>query len=136
MNAQLARQRFMLVTLLGGAFLARLGVRMVFGEEYFWTNSYSAYRTIAENVLSGEGFCIAKTCAFLPPLYPLFLALTALVGKSYLLVVVPQALMGAGTALCAFLIARQMFDTTAGMIACAITAFYPYYVMHDTALQE
>ena len=44
--------------------------------------------------------------------------------------------MGAGTALCAFLIGRQIFNATAGIIACAITAFYPYYVMHDTALQE
>jgi 4-amino-4-deoxy-L-arabinose transferase-like glycosyltransferase len=136
MKAQMARQRFLLVTLLAAAFLARLGVRMAFGEEYFWANGYSFYYPLAENIVSGKGFCLGKTCAFLPPLYPLFLALTALAGKSYLVVVVPQALMGAGTALCAFLIARQLFDATTGIIACAITAFYPYYVMHDTALQE
>jgi 4-amino-4-deoxy-L-arabinose transferase-like glycosyltransferase len=44
--------------------------------------------------------------------------------------------MGAGTALCAFLIGREVFNSTVGLIACAITAFYPYYAKHDTALQE
>jgi 4-amino-4-deoxy-L-arabinose transferase-like glycosyltransferase len=135
-NAKVSRQRLFLITLLAAAFLARLGVRMAFGEQYFWTNSYGNYYGLAENILLGKGFCSERICAWFLPLYPLFLALTALAGKNYLLVVVPEALMGAGTALCAFLIARQMFDATAGIIACAITAFYPYYVMHDTALQE
>jgi 4-amino-4-deoxy-L-arabinose transferase-like glycosyltransferase len=45
---------------------------------------------------------------------------------------VPQALVGAGTALCAFLIGRQIFNATVGLFACAITAFYPYNVMYDT----
>jgi 4-amino-4-deoxy-L-arabinose transferase-like glycosyltransferase len=44
--------------------------------------------------------------------------------------------MGTGTALCAFLIGRRIFSVAAGIIACGITTFYPYYVMHDTALQE
>jgi uncharacterized membrane protein len=91
---------------------------------------------LAENVLNGKGFCLDTTCAWLPPLYPLFLTVSALAGKSYLLVVVPQALMRAGTALCAFLIGRRIFNITVGLLACRITAIYPYYVMHDTALQE
>ena len=136
MNTELVRQRLMLGLLLAAAFLTRLGVRRTFGEEFFWANSYIDYYRIAENVASGDGFCLDKTCAFLPPLYPLFLAVPALAGKSYLLIIVPQALMGAGTALFAFLIARQIFNATTGVIACAVTAFYPYYIMHDTALQE
>jgi 4-amino-4-deoxy-L-arabinose transferase-like glycosyltransferase len=136
MNRAVFNQWFILAALLVGAFLVRLGVRMAFGEEYFWSNSYSFYYDIAENVVSGNGFCIETTCAFKPPLYPLFLALTALAGKNYLMIIVPQALMGAGTALCAFLIGRQIFNTRVGILACGITAFYPYYVMHDTALQE
>jgi 4-amino-4-deoxy-L-arabinose transferase-like glycosyltransferase len=118
------------------ALLARLAVRVAFGESDFWINSYSAYYDLAENVVSGKGFCFGTTCAFWPPLYPLFLASTALAGKHYLLIVIPQALMGAGTALCAFLIGRGLFNTSVGVLACAITAIYPYYVMHDTALQE
>jgi 4-amino-4-deoxy-L-arabinose transferase-like glycosyltransferase len=136
LNNKVSHQGFILAVLLTAAFLSRLGVRIVFGEEYFWTNSYGIYFDLAENVASGKGFCFDQTCAFLPPLYPLFLALSALAGKNYLLVVVPQALMGTGTALCAFLIGRHVFTASVGILACAIAAFYPYYVMHDTALQE
>jgi len=75
-----------------------------------------------------------STCAWWPPLYPLFLAATALGGMHYLLVVVPQALMGAATAMCAFLTARRLFGVNAGLIACSMAAVYPYYVAHDTAL--
>src|SRR6266702_1024423 len=96
------RVRFGLVLVAVAAFCARLAVRMAFGEDDFWTNSYSEYYDLAQNVLAGKGLCFETTCAWWPPLYPLFLALTALVGKHYLLIVVPQALMGAGTGLCAF----------------------------------
>ncbi len=136
MKAQRPRQRLILLSLLAAAFVTRIGARIAFGEEYFWANSYSDYYRMAENFVSGNGFCLANTCAFLPPLYPLFLVAPILAGKSYLLIIVPEALIGAGTALCAFLIGRQIFDATTAIIACAITAFYPYYVMHDTALQE
>jgi 4-amino-4-deoxy-L-arabinose transferase-like glycosyltransferase len=44
--------------------------------------------------------------------------------------------IGAGTVWCAALIARDMFGNSAAIIAALITAFYPYYVVHDTALQE
>lgn len=118
------------------AFLLRLGVRLAFGEDEFWRNSYSIYYTLAQNILSGNGFCFGNTCAWLPPLYPLFLIPSVLSGKGFLLIVVPHALLGAGTALCAFLIGRHIFNASVGILACATTAFYPYYVVHDTALQE
>src|SRR5262249_33525792 len=135
-SAKVSHQHLILGALLVSAFLARLGVRMAFGEEYFWRVSYGFYYDWAESILSGNGLCIESTCAWRPPLYPLFLTLSALGGKNYLLIVVPQALMGTGTALCAFLIGREIFNATVGIFACAITAFYPYYVLHDTALQE
>lgn len=128
--------RLVLAVLLAAAVLVRVGVRMAFGEAGFWTNGYRVYYALAENVAAGKGFCMDTTCAWLPPLYPLFLALAALGGKHYLLAVVPQAMMGAGTALCAFFIGRHLFNIRAGILACGIAAFYPYYAMHDTALQE
>jgi 4-amino-4-deoxy-L-arabinose transferase-like glycosyltransferase len=124
------------------AFSIRLGVRLAFGEDGFWSGSYLTYYRLAQNIVSGNGFCFqvgfgfGNTCAWLPPIYPLFLTLSVLLGKSYLLIVVPQALLGAGTALCAFMIGRHVFNASVGILACAIAAFYPYYVMHDTALQE
>jgi 4-amino-4-deoxy-L-arabinose transferase-like glycosyltransferase len=131
------RLALVLGAILALAFLVRLGVRLSFGENDFWKNSYVAiYYALAQNIVSGHGFCLENTCAWLPPLYPLFLTLSVLSGKNYLLIIVPQALVGAGTALCAFLIGRHIFNSSVGILACAIVAFYPYYVMHDTALQE
>src|SRR5262245_24085872 len=126
-NSKPAHLALILGATLTLAFLIRLGVRLAFGEDYFWRNSYSIYYTLAENIVAGNGFCFENTCAWEPPLYPLFLTLSVLSGKTYLLIVVPQALLGAGTAFCAFLIGRYIFNASVGILACAITAFYPYY---------
>src|SRR5262245_34406116 len=127
-NARVANQWVVLASLVVAAVLIRVGVRLAFGEQYFWKNSYSLYYTLAENIISGKGFCLGTKCAWLPPLYPLFLTMSAAAEKSYLLVIVPQAVMGAGTAVCAFLIGRHIFNAPAGILACAMATFYPYYV--------
>ena len=108
-------QHLVLGALVAVAFLTRLGVRLAFGEHYFWTNSYFEYYELAENIAAGRGFCTDSGCAWLPPLYPLFLTFSVLSGKSYLLVIVPQALMGAGTAFIAFLIGRHIFSVFTGI---------------------
>lgn len=124
-----------LAGLLVAAFAARLGVRVALGEDAFWTQGYTSFYRLAERIAATGAFCDGDRCPR-PPLYPAFLALTALIAKNYLLIVVPQALIGAGTALMAFLIGRDMFGVRVGLIACALAAFYPYYVFHDTALQD
>jgi 4-amino-4-deoxy-L-arabinose transferase-like glycosyltransferase len=124
-----------LAAILAAAFAARLGARLVLGESHFWTNSYSYLYDLAQGVARGDGFCQAAGCER-PPLYLAFLALTTFAGKNYLAIVIPQALIGAGTAGLAFLIARRLFTPLAGLLAAAIVAFYPYYVIHDTALQD
>src|SRR5262249_38801354 len=125
-----------IIFVLIAAFSIRVVVRMAFGGSHFWTNSYSGYYDLARNVIAGKGLCFETTCAWWPPVYPLFLALTSLVGRHYLFIVVPQAIMGTGTVLLVFLIGQEMFGTRVGFIACVINALYPYYVVHDTALQE
>ena len=133
----LSHRRLLLIlaAILCAAFALRVGARLVQGEAHFWANSYSYLYHLAEGVARGDGFCPATSCER-PPLYLAFLALTTFAGKSYLWIIIPQAAMGAGTALLAFLIGKQIFTPGAGFIACAITAFYPYYVIHDTALQD
>src|SRR5688572_21364942 len=123
MNVQVraAYQWLFLVPLIVTAALIRVGVRIAFGEQYFWTSGYFPYYTLAENVVSGKGFCFQTKCAWLPPLYPLFLTLSTMADKNYLLVIVPQALMGSGTALCAFLIGRHIFNARVGILACGMT---------------
>jgi 4-amino-4-deoxy-L-arabinose transferase-like glycosyltransferase len=129
-------ERRILLALAAAAVALRIGARLAFGEQYFWSNSYYAYYAMAANIAGGKGFCLPSGCAWLPPLYPLLLVPSVLAGKSFLFVVVPQALLGAGTALLAYLIGSGIFNRRTGLIACAATAFYPYYLMHDTALQD
>ncbi len=119
------------------AFTLRIAWRMHMGSADFWQNGYSFLYDLATNVVAGKGLCLEGAgCALRAPLYPLFLALTVLVGKSYLWIVIPQALIGAGTVLCAYLIASELFGRATGLLASFFTAVYPYYVIHDTALQE
>ena len=66
----------------------------------------------------------------------MFLAALTFGHQVFLSVLFAQCLIGAGTVLCAGLIARELFGNTAAIIAAALTAIYPYYVVHDTALQE
>ena len=71
-----------------------------------------------------------------PPIYPWFLTLAAWAGGSYLWVVLPQALFGATTVAFAYLIGKWLFGERAALLSAALTAIYPYYVVHDTALEE
>ena len=71
-----------------------------------------------------------------PPVYPALLAATTIFGKSYVAIVVLRSLIGAGTVLCAYFIGKELFDKTIARLAAVGVAFYPYFVMHDAALQE
>jgi 4-amino-4-deoxy-L-arabinose transferase-like glycosyltransferase len=122
------------------AFATRLGVRLYFGEEYFWRNSYSLFYQIAERLAAVHELSyewLGTKYAHRPPVYPAMLASTTMVfGKSYIAIVVLQSLIGAGTVLCAYFIGKELFNRTVGRLAAIGVAFYPYFVMHDTALQE
>jgi 4-amino-4-deoxy-L-arabinose transferase-like glycosyltransferase len=114
----------------------RIAYRTYSGSADFWQNGYTFYWDIATNIAAGNGVVINGAWAARPPIYPGFLALAALAGGNYLLIVILQAVVGAGTAFCAFLIGNELFNQRTGMIAALMTALYPYYVAHDTALQE
>ena len=119
------------------AVVTRVAYRVHMGSADFWQHGYSFYYDMAKNILSGKGLWIeGGGWAMRPPIYPYFLSLTAIAGDRYMFVVVPQALFGVGTVICAFLIASELFGNRTGLFAAFLTAFYPYYVVHDTALQE
>jgi 4-amino-4-deoxy-L-arabinose transferase-like glycosyltransferase len=128
---------YALLLILVAAFALRVGVRLWYGEQDFWTNGYSDYYVMAENVAQGKGFCFdGRDCGYWPPVYPFILSLTTPRGKAFPRIVVMQAAFGAGTALCAFLIGTELFGNPTGLLAALLTSLYPYYVKHDTALQE
>jgi 4-amino-4-deoxy-L-arabinose transferase-like glycosyltransferase len=135
----LTRTNLLLFPILATAFLLRCVVRFSHGEDYFWKNSYDLFFDAAQSFKAGHGLCyetIGLKCAHRPPVYPLLLFFSTLWGDNYFAIVIVQSLLGAGTALCAYLIAKDMFDKRTGLLAALAVGCYPYFVMHDTALQE
>ncbi len=138
MTAFYARHRLIILICIA-AFLLRLAYRLATGQEEFWSNSYYFFYELSHNLIAGKGLTLSQpllAAVQRPPAYPLLLVPAVLLGGNYLYIVVPQALVGAGTVLCAFLIGQELFSPRAGLLAAALTAIYPYYVVHDTALQE
>jgi 4-amino-4-deoxy-L-arabinose transferase-like glycosyltransferase len=125
-----------LVALFG--FALRLFVRLARGEPDYWTNGYTSYYDTARNFLEGYGFCQAPGDGYaqVTPVYPALLAVQLYAGAGFRTLATVQSAIGGLTVLCAFLIGRELFGARAGLLACALTALYPYYVWHDTALQE
>src|SRR5262245_56928251 len=113
------------------AFAARVAIRLYTGEQNFWENGYTFFFVLAQNIAAGN-----PPTLFRAPLYPMFLAAVTLGDHAFLPVLLAQSLIGAGTVLCVALITRVLFGDTAAIIAAVLVAIYPYYVVHDTSLQE
>jgi len=120
------------------AFALRVVVRWLTGESNFWENGYTFFFALAQNIADGNGFAFegGPATAFRVPLYPMFLAAVTFGHQAFLPVLLAQSLIGAGTVLCGALIAQELFGSSAAIIAAILAAIYPYYVVHDTALQE
>jgi 4-amino-4-deoxy-L-arabinose transferase-like glycosyltransferase len=108
------------------------------GPERFFAEGYTLFFTLARQLAEGHGYAFPGQAptAFRVPLYPLFLA--ALTGgeADYAPVLAAQALVSTGTVVLAGLMAREWFGPRSGLIAAALCAVYPYYVLHDVTQQE
>ncbi len=124
------------------AFALRAGARLYAGSTDFFVIGYSFLFEMAQSIATGYGISLADhvATAFRMPIYPMLLAGLTLGHEAFLPVVIAQSLIGAGTTFSAALLARQMFggqlSAKAAILASGITAVYPYYVIHDTALQD
>jgi 4-amino-4-deoxy-L-arabinose transferase-like glycosyltransferase len=127
-----------LIGVVAFAFAIRFAVRCYSGADDFWKNGYGFFFELAQNIAAGNGVAFdgGSLTTFRVPLYAIFLAALTFGYKLFLPVVIVQSLVGAGTVLCAALLAQEMFGMAAALIAAVLTAIYPYYVLHDTALQE
>jgi 4-amino-4-deoxy-L-arabinose transferase-like glycosyltransferase len=116
----------------------RLAWRLGHGTANYWAEGYGFYFDLARNVAQGRGYELAagQLTAFRVPGYPLFLL--AVTGGAWhpWAIVIAQALVGGLTIVATGLIARDLFGRGAGLIAAGTCALYPYYLWHDTALQE
>jgi hypothetical protein len=124
------------------AFFLRVVVRLHSGAASFWVNGYSFFFELAQSIASGKGFAFADgvPTVFRVPVYPLFLAGLTLGRQAFWPIVLAQSAIGAATVFCTAVLARQMFAESQSAriapLAAAVVAVYPYYVVHDTALQE
>jgi Dolichyl-phosphate-mannose-protein mannosyltransferase len=124
------------------AFVLRIAARLCQGIDNFWVNGYTFFFDFAQSIADGKGIAVANGAptAFRVPLYPILLAGLTLGHHWFWPIVIAQSLIGAATCICAALLAQQMFagawGQKAAVVAAAISAIYPYYVVHDTALQE
>ena len=120
------------------AFALRLAAGWFLRSDDFWGSGYSFFVDLANSIAAGKGIAIddAAPTAFRVPAYPLLLAALTWGHRTVLPVMLAQSALGAGTVISSGILARDIFGRSAGITAAAITALYPYYVLHDTALQE
>lgn len=111
-------------------------------EKGFWECGYVVYGDIAINLVDGKGMYYideyhGKRWSSRPPLYPLMLAgLYIISGKSFIIPVLIQSILGTLTVLFVYLIGKHLFGERVGIFASVLAAIYPYYVFHDTSIQE
>ena len=130
------RGRFAIILLV--ALALRVAWRAGSGPQAFWTDGYTFFFDLAERLAAGQGYGLADgvPSAFRVPLYPLVLAGLTGGERAFWPVLVFQALVSTCTVACAALLAREWFGVRAGLVAGALCAVYPYYVIHDTSLAE
>lgn len=129
------RQRLLCLCLF--ALLFRVAFRLCLGPDDFWNNGYRVYFELAQSIANSGGLSFGgEPTAFRVPLYPMLLAAVSGGHQSFLPIIIMQAAIGACTVFCVGLLARMLFGTSAAVPAGLLAAFYPYYVIHDTALQE
>ena len=140
MTARLSRHGFarLLTAIALAALVLRLAWGALRGSERFFNDGYTLFFTLARQLATAHGYAFPgePPTAFRVPLYPLFLAGLSGGEPRYAPILVAQALVSTGTVVLAGLMARHWFGARAGLIAAAICAIYPYYVLHDVTLQE
>jgi hypothetical protein len=124
--------------ILAGAFVLRAGVGLTRLDDPLATGGYSLYVDLAESFLRGEGLCTgpADRCALRLPLYPLLLAPLLLTSWPHLWIVAAQAAVGTVLVWLAWKLALELFDSRIALAAAGMVAIHPYFVAHDTALQD
>jgi 4-amino-4-deoxy-L-arabinose transferase-like glycosyltransferase len=102
------------------------------------------YHGLARVVADGYGFVspiaspasAAPVTAHKPPLYPLLLALVSLAGGTgYVAQQIASAVVGTGTVVVCALLARRLAGPRAALIAAALGAVYPVFLVADASLR-
>ena len=91
-----------------------------------------SYRDLGRNLAHGQGFVFspgAQPTAWRAPAYPLFLgAIFKMTGDSETVARAANALLWVGTTACVAVIAFQLMEPSAALLACALVAFFPEFI--------
>jgi 4-amino-4-deoxy-L-arabinose transferase-like glycosyltransferase len=126
------------------AFVARIGFLVVFGgldnDIHDSMADQYTYLDIADNLAAGEGFVVSndvwmadagEPTSIVSPLYPVFLApIVYFFGDSLVAIRLINVLLSMLMVVGVYLIGRILFNERVALIAGAITAVYPAFVMY------
>jgi 4-amino-4-deoxy-L-arabinose transferase-like glycosyltransferase len=120
----------------------RVAARLYYsGISNYWAEGYTFFFQLAQSIARGQGVALdGIPTGFRVPLYSIFLAGLTRGHRAFWPVIIAQSLIGAAIVVLTALLARRLSSGAAApkaaILAAALTALYPYYVFHDTALQE
>lgn len=127
--------------LFGAASLIRFGY-LLWGPEVAPQDT-ADYDDIARNLLGGQGFVARDNWfghelrSWRPPLYPLLLAgIYAVIGHSHLAVKVVQALVGSGTVVLTYGLARRLHRPSARWVGVAASVYGPLVASSNEVMTE
>jgi 4-amino-4-deoxy-L-arabinose transferase-like glycosyltransferase len=110
------------------ALVMRIPVALWLPQQVVWPDG-NRYERVALNLLEGEGFGDLVENRRSVPTLPLLIAGTySVFGQSYLALRIVSAVLGAFSCVVGFLLGRQLFGATVGVIAGLVLAFYPHLV--------
>jgi 4-amino-4-deoxy-L-arabinose transferase-like glycosyltransferase len=128
-----SRQRLGII--LVAALVLRLAILMMTAQLGLQIVDERQYHVLATSLIEGRGLASSSGPTSLrPPLYPALVAGLWSVTASRSLQVVRafQDLVGLATAALVYFIGRRLYDDRAGLIAAALTAFYPELVLNNS----
>ena len=109
------------------ALLVRVGFVLMLNPNKFYFSDTRHYDGAATHLLAGEGFGEKYSRA---PGYPVFMAgVYAIFGHSFVSMRLVEALLGAVLCLLIFVIARRIFGARVALVAAAIAAIFPHFIL-------
>jgi 4-amino-4-deoxy-L-arabinose transferase-like glycosyltransferase len=125
------RTRLLLLLIVLSALAVRTFCVVFFSGEM--NSEGTEYARIAQNLLAGNGYvgmATPGTQLFFPPLFPFLIAAAAwMVGNAEVGAHMVCVVFGTLLILPVYLISRRMFGERAALVAAALTAFHPYFIM-------
>lgn len=120
-------QKHILYVILIAALVIRIGFVLALNPHKYYFSDTRHYDRAARSILDGNGFGEKYNRS---PLYPVFMAgIYAVFGKSFVAMRLVESLVSVFICFLIYVIGRMIFSTTVGLIAAAVAAVYPHFIL-------